>query len=77
MDLNKAYQLIVDKLAVWLKELIRLVPNIALAVLILVIGLMVAKWIKKLSVRVFHKFIHKETLAGLFSSVVYLFWLAF
>ncbi|MEJ7829335.1 MAG: mechanosensitive ion channel [Segetibacter sp.] len=73
MDLNKAYQLIVDKLSAWLKEFIRLVPNIALAVLILVIGLMVAKWIKKLSVRVFHKLIHNETLAGLFSSVVYLF----
>lgn len=35
MELHKAYQLIVDKLTVWLKEFIRLVPNIALAVLIL------------------------------------------
>ncbi len=73
MDLNKAYQLIVDKLTVWLKEFIKLLPNIALAALILVIGLMVAKWIKKLSVRVFHKLIHNGTLAGLFSSVVHLF----
>ena len=73
MDLNKAYQLVVDKLTVWLKEFIRLLPNIALAALILVIGLMVARWIKKLTTRLFQKLVQNATLAGLFSSVVYLF----
>lgn len=73
MDINKAYQIIVNKLLVWLRELIRLLPNIALAALILVIGLFIAKWVKKLACKVLAKFIDNETLNDLFSSLVYIF----
>lgn len=72
MDLNKAYQLIVDKLTLWLKDLIRLMPNIVLAAIVFAIGLIVAKWMRKLSRKATHRFVHNETLGGLFSSIVYL-----
>lgn len=73
MDINNAYQIIVNKLLVWLRELIRLLPNIALAAVILVIGFFIAKWIKNLACKVLTKFIQNETLNDLFSSLVYIF----
>ena len=38
MDINKAYQLIVSKLLVWLREFVKLLPNIAIAALIFGVG---------------------------------------
>ncbi len=73
MDINKAYQIIANKLSLWLKELIRLLPNIALATLLLVLGFFVAKWLKKIACKIFKRFIHNETLNNLFSSLVYIF----
>jgi len=73
MDLDKAYQIIANKLSIWLKEFIRLLPNIALATLILVFGFFIAKWLKKLACKVLNRFIHNETLNSLFSSLVYIF----
>ncbi len=73
MDINKAYQIIANKLSLWLKELIRLLPNIALATLVLVLGFFIAKWLKKLTCKIFTRFIQNETLNNLFSSLVYIF----
>src|SRR5689334_12120320 len=72
MDLDKAYKLISDKLTQWLKELIRLLPNMALAAIVIVLGLIVARWVRNLSRKAAHRFVHNETLGGLFSSIVYL-----
>ncbi len=73
MDINKAYELIRDKLTLWLKEIIRLLPNIALAALILVLGFFIAKWLKNLTGKVSKKIIHNETLRNLLTSLVYIF----
>ena len=73
MDFNNAYRLIVQKLDRWLQALIKLLPNILLAVIILVIGIFVAGWIKKLAAKLIAKISHNTTLNGLFASVVYLF----
>ncbi len=73
MDINKAYQIIANKLLLWLKELIRLLPNIALATLVLVLGFLIAKWLKKIACKIFTRFIHNDTLNNLFSSLVYIF----
>jgi small conductance mechanosensitive channel len=71
MDVNQAINLVSDKLTVWAKELIRLLPNIALAALILVLGIFVAKFIRKISLRLIRKVSHFETINSLFSSVMY------
>jgi small conductance mechanosensitive channel len=72
MDLDKAYKLIADKLTVWLKEIIRLLPNMVLAALALVLGFLVAKWLRKMMGKVSHKLIPNQTIAGLFASIIYL-----
>ncbi len=72
MDLEKAYLLIQSKLLFWLREFIRLLPNIVIASLVLVLGIYVAKLVRKLSARLFHRFTQHDTLTNLFSSFVYL-----
>src|SRR3954470_21546848 len=72
MDINKAYHLIESKLFVWLRELIRLLPNIAMASLVIVIGFFLAKLIKRFSQKIFHKFTQHDTITNLFSSFVYI-----
>lgn len=73
MDMNKAYQLIVEKLSLWLKEIIKILPNIALAALILVVGFFIAKWLKNLVAKVFRRVVRNNTLSNLFTSLVYIF----
>ncbi len=73
MDMDKAYEIIRDKLTIWLKEIIRLLPNIALAALVLVLGFFIAKWLKNLTGKVSKRIIHNETLRNLFTSLVYIF----
>ena len=72
MDFNKAYDLISEKLIEWLKELIKLLPNIALAAVILVFGLFIAKYIRNFIRKVMRRFIQNETLDNLFSSLIYI-----
>ena len=73
MDFHKAYLLIAQKLSTWLRELIRLLPNILLASLILVLGLFIAKWLRKLSVKLIHRFSAHASLNNLMASVIYVF----
>ncbi len=73
MDINKAYSLITEKLSTWINEFIKLLPNIALASLILVIGLFAAKFFKKLVQKVLSKVINNQTLERLVGSLVYIF----
>ncbi|GGI28707.1 mechanosensitive ion channel family protein [Pedobacter mendelii] len=73
IDLNKAYNLISSKLTLWLREFIRLLPNIALAAFILVVGFFIAKYIRKFIHKMIKRVIHNETLDSLFSSLIYIF----
>jgi small conductance mechanosensitive channel len=73
MDINNAYQLIIQKLNRWLQALIKLLPNILLATIVLVIGIFIAGWLKKLAANLVAKVSHNTTLNGLFASIVYLF----
>ena len=38
MDIDNAYHIIAGKLLLWLKDIIRLLPNVVLAALILTVG---------------------------------------
>ena len=73
MDINQAFELIVDKLSVWVQEFILLLPNIALAAVIMVFGIMVSKFIRKYIRKIFKKVFHNEALINLFTSLVYVF----
>ena len=71
MDLEKAYYLVHNKLAIWVRELVRLLPNIIIASLILVLGLYLAKIVRKFSVRVIHRFTNHSAVNNLFASFIY------
>jgi len=73
MNVENAYKLITEKLTLWLRDLIKLLPNIALAALILVIGFFIAKAVRNFLRRIIRRVIHNETLDNLFSSLIYLF----
>lgn len=71
MDIYNVSELISDKLTTWLKELIKLLPNIILAAIVLVIGIYVAKFVRKLTKKLVGKLSHNITLNNLFSTVIY------
>ena len=48
LDINTAYTLIRDKLILWIESLIAMLPNLALAILILVVFYFVAKAVRNL-----------------------------
>ncbi|MEO5943723.1 MAG: mechanosensitive ion channel [Ferruginibacter sp.] len=75
MDINKAYELIKLKLTTWLHDLITLLPNILLATIVLVIGFFIAKFIKKIALKLINKLSVNQTLANLFGSVIYIFFI--
>ncbi|MET4083116.1 small conductance mechanosensitive channel [Pedobacter sp. UYP30] len=74
-NINDSTKLITDKLSLWLKELIKLLPNILLAVVVTVIGFFVAKYIHKLATKLIGKLSNNHTLNSLFSSIIYIFFL--
>jgi small conductance mechanosensitive channel len=75
MDVNKAYQLIMNKLTVWMDELIKMLPNILLAAIAVVIGLFIAKKIRGFSKKIIKKFSNNTTLNSLFASIIYIFFI--
>lgn len=73
MDINKAYQLIKEKLTTWINDIIKLLPNILLAALVLVLGFYIAKIVKRLSIKIIGKVSRNPTLNSLFGSVIQIF----
>lgn len=72
MDINKAYHLIETKLVIWLREFVKLLPNIVIASLIIVLGFFLARLLRKFSQKLFHRFTQHDTISNLFSSFVYI-----
>jgi small conductance mechanosensitive channel len=70
--MEKWIALIEDKLLQWLTGFIKLLPNLALAVLVFVTFFFLAKWIKKITKRLFLRISDKPSVSGLFSSVLYI-----
>ncbi|MEO7264812.1 MAG: mechanosensitive ion channel [Ferruginibacter sp.] len=72
MDLNEAYELVLQKLSIWTHDFIRILPNILLASVILVLGLFVARRVRKFSQKLAIKISKNITLNNLVASVIYL-----
>lgn len=70
MDINKAFELIKTKLTLWLQAVVRLLPNIILAAIIFVIGLYVARFVKRVAIKLIAKISHNNILNNLFGSIV-------
>ncbi|MEO8116163.1 MAG: mechanosensitive ion channel [Bacteroidota bacterium] len=75
MNIDEAYKLISEKLITWLHELIKMLPNILMAVIVLVIGLFLAKQIKKLAAKLIQKLSDHKVLNGLLVAIIHLFFI--
>ena len=72
MDLSKALELIESKLVNWLRALVRMLPNLLLAVLVVVIGLYLSKIIRNFSKKMLDRLSHGRVITNLFSSFIYI-----
>src|SRR6476661_10704747 len=72
MDIDKVYKLISDKITNWSVSFVKLLPNLVIAILILVLGFYLAKIIKKFSLKMITKVSHLPTINNLFASFMYL-----
>ncbi|MDQ2863953.1 MAG: mechanosensitive ion channel [Bacteroidota bacterium] len=73
MDINEAYNLIMQKLTTWVHGFIKLLPNILISAIILVVGFFIAKKIRKVAAKLIARVSPNKTLNNLFSSIVYVF----
>ncbi len=73
INISKSYDLLVDKLSKWFEDFVQLLPNIALAALVFVLGIFVAKAIKRLSLKLISKVSKQQTLNSLFASFIHVF----
>lgn len=73
MDFEQAIQLILEKLNLWLTELIKMLPNLFLASVILVIGFYISKSIRRFVKKGFQKYFPTNTLAALGVNLIYIF----
>ncbi|HEX7366810.1 MAG TPA: mechanosensitive ion channel family protein [Pelobium sp.] len=72
MDLNKVYELISNKLINWFEAFIKLLPNLAMATLVVVLGVFIAKFVRTFSLKMIRKVSHLETINRLFASFTYI-----
>lgn len=72
MEISKAYDLIVNKLSGWLNELVRMLPNILLAAIVLVLGLFLARTVRNVAKKLIAKISHHSTLNNLLASIIYI-----
>lgn len=73
MDVNKALELIQRKLYDWMREFIRMLPNLMLATLVIVVGFYLSKVISRFARKTFNRLSHGAVITNLFGSFVYIF----
>lgn len=71
-DVNKAIDLIDEKLDFWFSEIVKILPNLLLAVLVLVLGYYLSKWIRKITEKIFDRVSTNHTVNRLFSTFIYI-----
>lgn len=76
MDYNKILELITDKLREWMEETILILPNLVVGLLVLLIGIWLAKKVSVLSGRILDRFSDRIMLNRLFQSTIYMAFLA-
>jgi small conductance mechanosensitive channel len=72
MDINTALELIQSKMAAWMKELVKMMPNLLLAVVVIFLGFFLSKLIRKLTKNLVRRLSHGAVITNLFSNFVYL-----
>ncbi|HEY9177420.1 MAG TPA: mechanosensitive ion channel family protein [Flavipsychrobacter sp.] len=71
MKLTNAYNILVDKLSNWFVEFVSMLPNMALAALVVVLGIFLSNLLKRLARRLIHRVSKQETINNLFASFIH------
>lgn len=56
VDINKFYNVITEKLSNWVLDIVKMLPNLALAALIFTIGLFLSRGLKRLAKDLYPKY---------------------
>lgn len=72
-DINEGVNLIFSTLQNWLETLFKMLPHLGLAIVIIFIALIIAKFARKTSLNVSGKVSQRETLNHLLSTIIYVF----
>ncbi len=72
IDVNKAYDLLTGKLEEWLATAIKMLPNLVVAIIVLLAFIFLAKLAKKLLTKLFERFTDNRSLQGLLGSIIHL-----
>jgi small conductance mechanosensitive channel len=72
MGIAKAWNLLTSKVMGWVRDFILLLPNLAVAVLVLVGFWLAAKLARNLALRLLHRVSHSEQVTRLLSQTIYL-----
>ena len=70
MDIDTGVGTLIDKVEGWIEAAIALLPNLAVAVLILVAFFLIGKLVRKLASRLLHRVTNNKTIIDLFETVV-------
>lgn len=72
MDIDKIYELIGTKLVMWVRDFVRMLPNLVIAALVLVLGIYLARLLRTFASRLFTRIPHHQVLNALFASFIYI-----
>lgn len=73
LDIEKIYNIVSEKLESWVDELISMLPNLALAALVFVLGIFFSKMLRRFALRIITRTSKQQTLNRLFASFIYVF----
>ncbi|MGV3503160.1 MAG: mechanosensitive ion channel family protein [Adhaeribacter sp.] len=71
IEINKAFSLLLEKLELWLRHLVLMLPNLVIALLMLVLTFMAAKVIRRSVEKLLPRFSHSLALNNLVAALVY------
>lgn len=72
MDFETAYDIIVDKIEDWAKDFVSILPNLVIALLILVAGIFTARFLKNVFFKAAIKIFKHKNLANLITNIFYI-----
>lgn len=70
MDINEAYNLVTDKLETWIDTLIQMLPNLAVALIVLIVFYVIGKLIRNAIGRLLERVTDNKTIVNLLETIV-------
>ena len=74
MEIEKYYDIIVEKLIGWSEQIVKLLPNFILAILVLIAFVFVGKIIKKLAQQLLDRTFKNRSLSSITAKIIYIYW---